>query len=528
MTQAILYCTAIVAIVPAGAAFAAQDVFRTETRLVEVPVVVVDKKTGKPVADLTVSDFELMENGKKQEIEFFTLDVSRKLGITQPPEAARPRESGRVFTNRGSSEATPAPLVAVLIDGFNARFEERYYAARAASEVIESSAVGARWGLYLLSGHGIRVLHDYSDNTESLVRRLRELRDANGPAAILNDAGESVDRLGGRTGSPVLAIPNQASRHEFYLRMLTTLWALRGIAHHLSGLPGRKSLIWLTAGLSLNSIIGLDSSLWYRTLDMLNDANVAVYAVDSAGVRTNQNFLAERPTGRTLPGPIFNRPNMDTHVLLGIAESTGGRAFLGSNDLAKAVRSAVADSEVVYRLAYRPSHGKWQGRYVPLRVRVKRRGVEVRHRAGYVARPLDELKEMDRDRVLEDVIVSPLDALGIELSVRVESPTGEDNQEETTVIVKAAAGSVTLVRREERYIGKFDVRFAQRTADGQVLEDFTDEVPLDLTEEDALRTQVEGFAYRRRIDLMPGVESLRIALLDGASGRVGSVLAPVR
>ena len=45
--------------------------FRVETRLVEVPVLVRERKSGRPLEGLTVSDFVVLEGGKPQKIEFF-------------------------------------------------------------------------------------------------------------------------------------------------------------------------------------------------------------------------------------------------------------------------------------------------------------------------------------------------------------------------------------------------------------------------------------------------------------------------
>jgi hypothetical protein len=124
-----------------------------------------------------------------------------------------------------------------------------------------------------------------------------------------------------------------------------------------------------------------------------------------------------------------------------------------------------------------------------------------------------------RDRALEDAITSPLDALEIGLSARFER--GAD----LTLVVTAEPGAVTLENRDGRYRGQFDIRYAQRSAEGAVLEDLTDEVPLDLDAADARRTVEEGFAYRRRISPRPGATSIRIAVCYPATGRVGSLVA---
>ena len=79
-------------------------------------------------------------------------------------------------------------------------------------------------------------------------------------------------------------------------------------------------------------------------------------------------------------------PNLDAFKAL--AASTGGRAFFNRNDIKSAIRAAVDDGRVTYVIAYYPSHGKWDGAFRRITVKVNRPDLEVRHRAGYRAFPI--------------------------------------------------------------------------------------------------------------------------------------------
>ena len=59
---------------------------RLKTELVELRAVVTDKK-GNPIADLKKEDFELLENGVRQEIGFFSLEI-----VQNRPGAARAKD----------------------------------------------------------------------------------------------------------------------------------------------------------------------------------------------------------------------------------------------------------------------------------------------------------------------------------------------------------------------------------------------------------------------------------------------------
>ena len=121
--------------------------FRVETRVVEVPVVVRDRKTGESVAGLTAADFVLLENGKPQRIDFAGMHTT-STQVGSPVAASQtPGIAPAIFSNRRSSEGDGPPVVAVLIDGFNARYEEQYYAAQAAAGVIERAEQQSQWSL---------------------------------------------------------------------------------------------------------------------------------------------------------------------------------------------------------------------------------------------------------------------------------------------------------------------------------------------------------------------------------------------
>jgi VWFA-related protein len=494
--------------------------FRVETRMVEVPVVVRDRKTGQNVTGLTAADFVILENGRPQRIEFCGVHTSASQVDPRAVSAQATDLPTGLFSNRRSSEGDGPPVVAVLIDGFNARYEEQYYAAQAAAGVISRAEQQSQWSLYFLGKYGIRILHDYSTDTTSLVQRLRTLR----------ATGDSMAGLGASAAEPVLTNPTELAMRaaaavgsaELNMRIRTTLDGLRDIGRHLSALPGRKSLIWMTAGLSLRVVIQTDPDRWHATLDTLNDANVAVYSIDSAGVRAPGGYLAEIPTGRTLPsGRMSRSPIEPIQILDAVSAETGGQSFKNTNDLARSFTRAMADSRTFYRLAYRTTNQKWDGRYMSISVKIPaRRGIEIRHRLGYQARPLEPVAPPDRNRLLAEAILSPLEAVEIGLIARLTPSAGG---EESALRLTVEPGSVTLGEGAGRYRGRFDVRFVQATVESKVLDDFTDEVNLNLKPPEATRTHGEGFNYDRKLRIRPGAHTLKIAFCDHATGRVGSL-----
>src|SRR5262249_50902885 len=156
--------------------------------------------------------------------------------------------------------------------------------------------------------------------------------------------------------------------------------AIQEIARHLSALPGRKSLIWMSASIPLSitpgtSRDGKDSQLG-RATHLLTDANIAVYPVDTHGL-----LAPDPPRGRR--GRVESTPPPDAMIRL--ADDTGGRAFYFNNDLSGSIRTAIADAQVSYMLGFYPSENGFDGKFHNITVKVARNDVDVRHRAGYLA-----------------------------------------------------------------------------------------------------------------------------------------------
>src|SRR5262249_35418567 len=90
------------------------------------------------------------------------------------------------------------------------------------------------------------------------------------------------------------------------VRVRMTLDALRVIARHVSGYPGRKNLIWLSSAFPLNIMPDANLTMVARfsgtrnyggdmaaVASALTDAQVAVYPIDPRGMQTQALFDPE-------------------------------------------------------------------------------------------------------------------------------------------------------------------------------------------------------------------------------------------
>src|SRR5580693_9075565 len=137
----------------------ATPVIKMTTRQVQVNVVVRDKK-GHPVEDLKREDFVLLDQGKPQEIRYFSVEKSES---PEPPPALPPG----VFSNRmvaagpGHAAALPNSLTVILLDGLNTRYADRNQARTGVVKFVAALKPGDRVAVYTLANQ-LRVLHDFT------------------------------------------------------------------------------------------------------------------------------------------------------------------------------------------------------------------------------------------------------------------------------------------------------------------------------------------------------------------------------
>ena len=175
-----------------------------------------------------------------------------------------------------------------------------------------------------------------------------------------------------------------------------TLGALRFILQGLSSVPGRKAVVLFSDGMPLGTGSDFDSVLLtaFRSLtDLANRAGVVLYTVDAAGLQTFEPSAADNIDGAdagafeavSLNGYFFS---MDGLVFL--ANQTGGMFLSESNDLNRQITKVQADLDSYYLIGFSPTPNSLTRKGPPfhqIQVRVKRRGLHVRSRRGFLGMP---------------------------------------------------------------------------------------------------------------------------------------------
>jgi hypothetical protein len=204
------------------------------------------------------------------------------------------------------------------------------------------------------------------------------------------------------------------------------------------------------------------------------------------------------------------------HVL---ADQTGGVAFHDTNDIRKAIAKALEDSEVSYTLGFYADSGQLDSAFHPLKVQVKRPGVEARYRKGYIAAPDDKPTGAGWAGKMAEALMSPLEASGIALSARLD-------RAHNRFAVSIAGGDIALDPEGDHWTGTLDVMFAQQAADGHDLGTSEKRVNIKSKPPEYAALVKQGLSVTVPFP-PPGAARVRVVVLDRNTGRLGSLTIPL-
>jgi hypothetical protein len=125
--------------------------------------------------------------------------------------------------------------------------------------------------------------------------------------------------------------------------------------------------------------------------DLANRYNVSIYALDPRGLAAFETDIDEGGAGISLTtDKEMLRATLTSLQVL--ADNTDGRAIVNKNDLASGMRQILRDQSAYYLLGYNSSKAPIDGKFHEIKVKVKRSGVDVRARKGYMAFNTEDLK----------------------------------------------------------------------------------------------------------------------------------------
>ncbi len=519
------------------------------TRMVQVPVTVTDD-SGKVVTGLKQEDFVLTEEGKEQRIAAF-----ESVTTVHTPIQRRKLEPG-LYTNRLLISEGQRSVVVMVLDTVNTPITDQAYTrAQMIKYLSESVQPDTLLSIRVISQSGVRIITDFTTDTRLLIAALQRAKnDIRSPSQTPDQTPSIAPSEGGFNevaSTDVLyqqlqSLAQDTNRdYETYhkgIALLDTMSALRSVAQSLAGIPGRKAIIWATAGFPFyfEDTRGFSSNLYgqrfARMIQEFNDLNISVYPVDARGLLGKLSERASEFSSQGLRGPDMRRSDVRAAAGFGVgspqigtdpldtlrymADVTGGVAYVNTNDLANSFRKAAEDSSSYYLLSYyltRPQGAPPEWRKI--KVKVKQPGLNVRTRSGIFAvpKPLDLPGVRDTDLGLAQR--SPTNMTGMGMVVD-WLPDPAKPSDPSKFFIQVNASDVTI--NEPENLLSVDFLVVVRGADGKLLDQVAKKVEGKVKSLEDFRKQPMLFSGELK-PIKPGA-IVRFIVRDNLSGKLGTVI----
>ena len=510
--------------------------FKSNTRLVLIDVVITDSN-GQPVHDLKAQDFTVLEDGKPQKVINFEEQRPDTGSKGKTPDLNLPKNVYTNFVRRTEAGA----LTILLFDTLNTDRQHLTYAKNEMIQFLKKLPPGQRVALYTL-GERLQMVQGFTGNTDTLIAIAQKLSTKTHAAYTTSieysaDIGEM--RESGLGNSPKAFRGMAQFIGEDYVgklesRAQDTLDALNLLARSLAVVPGRKNLIWISAGFPFD--ISTNATQLQKTSALLAATRIAVYPVDVRGVltlgmdgstRSSETVgSVQTQTYETTSGMDYEN-NRIVETLLNTAKATGGKAYINTNDLQSAINDGMQTGANYYSLAYRPDNGNWNGKFRKVVIKSSRPNLKLLYRSGYYG-ILDPLgSKEDPNRVVATAMQSNVPAsTQLIMKARVVPPGEPDKATSIDVLIDAH----DLVFNEGQDKKKApEVQFVAIVwdASGRQVASFSEgyKAPLSPTQLEAL--QKTGLQFHQDMQIKPGSYQLRLGVMDRLSGRIGTLDVPV-
>lgn len=545
---------------------------KATTTAIMVDVVVRDRQ-GNPVTDLLASDFELIEDGTPQQVGSVTFYGSPN---TAPAKTAAPAQASATVSAAAARPATvpaPPPVIALVFDRLSP--DARVLANKAALGYIgkQPDAVVGVFGIDL----SLITYQTYTRDAAALKKALDDLgqrsssqfstnaqqsREAGAKAAGAASAAgnfQSAVSAGGPGAAQAAAggggaAAAEAQMAEMQRRMLETFEVLErdqqgyatsngllALINSMRALPGRKSVVFFSEGLAIPPAV---AAHFRSVIDTANRANVSIYAMDAAGLRTestqretrdnlmaaSDRSLQRNPssdvTGAAMTAALERNEDLlraDPHSGLGqLTSETGGFLVRNTNDLGNGFRRVDEDMRNYYMLTYVPSNEQFDGKFRTIEVKVKRSGVDIAARKGYFAVRTPGAQPV---MTFEAPALAMLEATPVPNAFPVRAAAMKFPEPSrpglVPVVVTTSAANMTYVPTEDQksYRADFTVLVRFRDTANQVVHKMSQHYELNAPAENLESVKQGEVLFFRQPELPPGVYTMETIVFDALGTR---------
>ena len=530
------------------------NTIKTEVNLVEVPVVVRDGKR-RAIGGLKQSDFQVFDNGKKQEITSFSVELLAKTGTTAPappaPVSAAPSASPP------AAEPQRLRFIIMVLDNMSTPFADLRAIKTAGEKFVRTElAPGDRVAVIATAtGNQLTFTHD----VDKLVEGIEKVN----PMSRFSEVSQGCPRM---TAYQAYLIANHmdpetlegvvqedmACKHLTHDRAVgdvtgmahamweqamsnssNILYTLDGLVDTLHKMPGQRMLLLASAGF-------LSGNLEYRLEEVTTKARRAEVVINSLDAKGLYAMVPGRPidapaspsrSPRTQIAELnIQSRQMSAHDdgMAALALNTGGTFYNNSNDLDKGFRELGAVPDVLYVLGFSPAEANPDGRYHPLKVKLTEGHYALQARLGYTAVPKPPPAQVRAPSPLDLAVMGSDTRSDVPVSFRLAPAESETAERTRTIVIHVDVTKLNFEPRTDRRAVKLAFRCTLTGNGGAFVAGRQGEIELALTQEHYDTVSRDGLNITMPLHTAaPGSYTFRAAVQEPLEGKMTAVSLPM-
>jgi VWFA-related protein len=503
--------------------------FKVEVNYVEIDAVVTDAN-GKFVRGLTKDDFEVVEQSKPQAISIFSL-VDIPVETTDPPLYAKAPIDPDVRSNRREFDGRVFILV---LDDYHTNFQ-RTPRLRAAARLFVERYLGANDIAAVVTTSGVK---GGAQNFTSSRALLLKAIDTFSGRKLRSPTLEKLDQL--QMQRPDGSAPGYPSELERSHWARSSLGTLKGVAEYMAGIRGRrKAVVFFSEGIEYDIANPVSNRLTTDVIQEMKSAidgatrsNVSYYAVDPRGLAGFEDAIEIQslPLDNSIGvNTMMDELRTSQDTLRSLAEETGGFAIVNQNDYRDTFARIIADNSSYYVIGYYSNDTRRDGRFRNVDVKVKRPGLQVRARKGYLPprgrpSPTTSAASTGTSAELREALTSPLPVSGLGLTASASTFRGPSEKASVLVTVEVDGSGFKFAEKGDRVVTDIEMSMIALDAGGTGRDGGRDTATLTLRPQTRDAVIRSGVRLSRRLSLAPGIYHVRVGARETGSGSVGMVM----
>jgi len=515
-----------------------------KAELVELRVVVTDKK-GQLVDNLKREDFEVLEDGRPQDISFFSTERITGQAATSPDKPSAPVE------RPAAENATPARTIVLFVDTLHLSFHSLIEVKKTLRQFVDNQITDQDIVALITPYGNVGLLQQF-------IRDRRMLRYAIGkltrfpraethftPYLASRVTSEDADAiqvaiqlLGVEEGyvpltyesakAYAISRANQVLLQELNMRK-STLLTLKAVVERLARMPGQRLVVTMSDGFSLLDVgSGNDSADMQNVISRASRSGVVIYSIGAKGLNGPAEYTAKPvPSGLAFSNLMALSETDQQIAMRAIAAETGGEVYFNNNRLEVPLQKVLDNNRVYYALAYYPSEEKDKKKFRKVSIKLKNHtDYEVRTQKGYALEEDEKAPtpKTPREKLFTSMI-QPLPVTNILVTASADFLAHEGDDSQVTVQVHFDAKPLEFKEESGKYRFTCEVAVVVFDPSAKIVDSFAEQIKGVLPPEHLEQARQNGFRYSARLKLKPGLHQLRIGVRDIESELSGTALA---